>query len=100
MHGGGKAAAEAPAVTDRSRSLQRMVRLIDDSIVANRYLLGPDGLPVCILMLGKDGRLNCHGDPNEFFRLGSCLHPVPQIRLPKVGECQVTGVQIAAEPLC
>ena len=29
VHGGGKAAAEAPAVTDRSRSLQRMVRPIE-----------------------------------------------------------------------
>ena len=31
LHGGGKAAAEAAGVTDRSRSLQRMVRRCGDS---------------------------------------------------------------------
>ena len=98
--GGEGGGPEAAGVTAGAVGFSAWLGDVGDSPTKSRYLLGPDGLPVCILMLSKDGRLNCHGDPNEFFRLGSCLHPVPQIRLPKVGECQVTGVQIAAEPLC
>ena len=77
-------------------SLQRMVRLIDDSIVKSRFLLAPDGLPIGTLMLDKDGHLHCSCDPNEFFRLGACLHPVPVLRLLKVGESEIVGYQLTS----
>lgn len=62
-----------------------------EDVVHQRWLLDALGIPVCLLMMGKDGRIDCTGDATEFFRLGSCLHPTPDLPPLRVGETRTIG---------